>query len=330
MAEDKKFKYDPFSYDAYRESDTVKQAEAALQAQIAAKPGAYKSPWQTQLSETMQKILNRDPFSYDLNGDALYQQYKDRYIQQGKMAMQDTMGKAAAMTGGYGNSYAQSVGQQAYQASLGQLNDVIPELYQMAYDQYNQQGQDLYNQYAMLGAEEDRSYGRHRDEVGDWQTERDYLAGRFDSERDYDYGRYDSERDLAYSQYEDDRTLAYQTHRDEITDSQWLQEFEEAKRRWDAQYGDAYSGGTTTPAPAGSSGKGKTGTGKTPIVDAIKDDTPHVKYDYESDLNDLIAGGASKSEINNYLREAYKAGLIDQAQYNALKSKYAPRGYTYR
>lgn len=60
------------------------------------------------------------------------------------------------MTGGYGNSYAASVGNQAYQASLQDLNDVIPELYQLALDRHNMGKQDLYNQYGLLGSEYDR------------------------------------------------------------------------------------------------------------------------------------------------------------------------------
>ena len=117
----------------------------------------------TTLDEVMQDILNRKDFSYDLNGDALYQQYKDKYIQQGKMAMQDTMGQAAAMTGGYGNSYAATAGNQAYQASLQNLNDVVPELYQMAYDRYNQEGQDMYNQYDMLLDDYNTKYNQYLD-----------------------------------------------------------------------------------------------------------------------------------------------------------------------
>ena len=160
MSEEKKFKYDKslsdyftqgdYNAKVYGESKTVKTARDALNAQLAQKPGAYQSQWQTQLNDVMGKIMNRDKFSYDVNGDALYQQYKDKYIQQGKMAMQDTMGQASAMTGGYGNSYAATVGNQAYQASLENLNDIVPELYQMAYDKYNQEGQDMYNQYSML------------------------------------------------------------------------------------------------------------------------------------------------------------------------------------
>ena len=111
----------------------------------------------------LNEYLNRGDFSYDLNGDALYQQYKDKYIQQGKLAMQDTMGQASAMTGGYGSSYSQSVGQQAYQNSLDNLNDIVPELYQMAYDRYNQKGADMLNQLGVLNSDYNMS-------LGEWQT----------------------------------------------------------------------------------------------------------------------------------------------------------------
>jgi hypothetical protein len=119
--------------------------------------------------------------------------------------MADTMGQAAAMTGGYGNSYAQSVGQQAYQAQLDNLNDIAPELYAMALDRYNREGQDLYNQLGMVSDRENLDYGRYRDLVADYLTERDYLTGRYDSERDYDYSKYNNDRNLAYDKYYNDR-----------------------------------------------------------------------------------------------------------------------------
>jgi peptidoglycan hydrolase-like protein with peptidoglycan-binding domain len=231
----KGFTYNDFSYNDYKESDVVAQAKQALEAQLAQKPGAYQSPFQAQLDEAMKKILNREKFSYDFNEDAFYQQYKDKFIKQGKMAMQDTMGQASAMTGGYGNSYAQSVGQQAYNAQLENLNDVIPELYQMALDKYQMEGQDLYNQYAMLGDRENLEYGRYRDSVADWNTERDYLTGRHDSEREYDYNKYANERDFAYGQYGDDKAYAYQDYRNKIEDQQWQAQFDEAKRQYDEQ-----------------------------------------------------------------------------------------------
>ena len=212
---DKTFEDKEFSYDDYQESDLVTQAKDALNAQLAQKPGEYNSQWQAQLDDVINKIMNREKFSYDLNGDALYQQYKDKYIQQGKMAMADAIGQASAMTGGYGNSYAQSVGQQQYNAQLQNLNDIVPELYQMAYDKYNQEGQDLYNQYSMLGAQDERDYGRYRDSVTDWNAERDYLTGRYDNERNLDYSKYVDDRNFAYSKYADDRNFAYGQYMDD-------------------------------------------------------------------------------------------------------------------
>lgn len=225
----KDFSYDDFSYDKYKESDTVKQAGDTLNAHIANKPAEYQSQWQTQINNLMGQIMNRDKFSYDLNGDALYQQYKDKYIQQGKLAMADTMGQAAAMTGGYGNSYAQSVGQQAYQAQLDNLNDIAPELYAMALDRYNREGQDLYNQLGMVSDRENLDYGRYRDQVADYLTERDYLTGRYDSERDYDYSKYNNDRNLAYDKYYNDQNMSYQQHRDAIADERWQQQYEDSK-----------------------------------------------------------------------------------------------------
>ena len=131
------------------------------------KKKAYQSTWQDQLRETANKILNREKFSYDMNGDALAQQYKNQYTQQGKQAMMDTMGQAAAMTGGYGNSYAQSVGQQAYQGYMQQMNDKIPTLYQMALDKYNAEGNQLLNNMSLMMQQDELEYGRYRDQMAD-------------------------------------------------------------------------------------------------------------------------------------------------------------------
>lgn len=213
-----------FIYGDYTESAAVKAAKDALDAQLAKKPGAYTSAWQNKLDEVLDKIQNREEFKYDLNGDALYQQYKDKYIQQGKMAMMDTMGQAAALTGGYGSSYAQSVGQQAYQEHLQGLNDKVPQLYQLALDKYKSDGDDLYNKYALLSDAESQDYGRYRDTVSDWQSEQDRLQGIYDSERNYDYNRYVDDRDYTYGIWSDAEDRAYQEQRDAIADQQWQQE----------------------------------------------------------------------------------------------------------
>ena len=217
---------------------------------MAQKPGEYQSQWQDQINTILQQILNREQFSYDVNADPMYQQYADLYKQQGNMAMMDTMGQAQAMTGGYGNSFAQSAGQQAYQAYLQQLNEVVPELYGMALDQYNQEGQDMLNQFAILGDQEDKEYGRYMDTLNAWLTERDYLAGRYDTERDYDYGM-----------WADNRDYEYQVGRDQISDEQWQKEFEEAQRQFNQQYALKTSGSSGGSSSGSSSSKSSSSTG---------------------------------------------------------------------
>ena len=199
-------------------SATVQAANQLLQQHMNGRPGAYQSQWQDEINKYMDQYINRDPFSYDFNSDALYQMYKDQYIQQGQMAMMDTMGQAAAMTGGYGNSYAQTVGQQVYNQQLAQLNNIIPELYQMAYGKYRDEGQDLLNAYNMYMDRENMDYGRYQDDLSNWWRETEYLTGRADTEYERDYNSqwdsYTAENDNYWKEY----SANYQEGRDAIED----------------------------------------------------------------------------------------------------------------
>ena len=236
-----------FQYEAYKPSDTVSQAEAMLQQQLAQKPGAYQSAWQTQLNDIISKIQNREKFSYDLNGDMLYQQYKDQYTTQGKLAMMDTMGQAAAMTGGYGNSYAQTAGQQAYQGYLQGLNDKVPELYQLALSQYNQEGDEMYDQAALMAQMEDQDYGRYRDGVSDYYTELDRLTEDARYKAETEYGRWADKLNFDYGQYSDNRAYDYQIGRDKVADERWQKEFDLAKKQYDQSINPSNPAGPDDP-----------------------------------------------------------------------------------
>ena len=230
-----------YEYKPYTPSDTVTQADALLQQYLAQKPGDYTPTWQSPLNDLIQQIQNREKFSYDLNADALYQQYKDQYTTQGKLAMMDTMGQAAAMTGGYGNSYAQSVGQQAYQGYLQGLNDKVPELYQLALNQYNAETDNLYSQASLLAGMEEQEYGRYRDKVSDYYTELDRLT---------EDSRYKAEQE--YGMWADDQSFGYQQYRDQISDQQWQAQFDESVRQYDEQM--ALSKGSSSTSNNGSKG----------------------------------------------------------------------------
>ena len=197
----------------YTPSDTVEEAKAALDAQAQQRPESYSSAWEQQLEEALDQLLNRESFSYDINADALYQQLQDQYIRQGRLAMEDTLGRAATLTGGYGNSYALTASQLAYQDHLQGLAELAPELRQQAYEAYRQEGQDMLDRYGLMREAESGDYAAYQQAMNAWLNERDYLTGRYDTERGYDYQRY----------------------LDEVAQAQWEAEFAENKRRYDLE-----------------------------------------------------------------------------------------------
>ncbi len=172
-------------------------------------------------------LLNRKDFSFDINNNALYQQLKDTYAKQGQLVMMDTVGQASAMTGGYGNSYAVSAGQQAYQQSLDKLNEASPQIYQLALEQYQMEGQQLLDKYGIAAGERDTAYGMYRDDLTDYYAERDFAYGQH---RDA-VGDYQADRDYLYGVYADARDYEYQEGRDKVADRQWQKEFDYQKSR---------------------------------------------------------------------------------------------------
>lgn len=204
-----------FKHEDYKKDAETLQAKKNYDTHVANPVKDFSSLYTQKKGDALNKYVNREKFKYDVNGDALYQQYKDKFTQQGKMAMQDRMGQAAAMTGGYGNSYAATVGNQAYQGAMQNLNDVIPELYSLALDRYQQEGQDMLNAYSMYSDMENTEYARHRDDVSDWYAEESRLADRYDVLNNFGYGVYSDKLNLEYTDY-----------RNGIADEQWEQSYD--------------------------------------------------------------------------------------------------------
>ena len=132
-------------------NDRLNTARYNLEQYEKTKPADYQSKYQGQIKDVMSKLENMGDFDYDPDADAAYQQYKNQYTRQAKLANQNAQANAAAMTGGYGSSYGQAVGQQQYDAYLRQLTDKIPELAQNAYSRYAQEGHQAGGNYHPAG-----------------------------------------------------------------------------------------------------------------------------------------------------------------------------------
>ena len=153
----------------YTPSDEVTAAQAYRDSVAALEPGAYQSRFEERLQALYDRIAGREAFDYEPEEDEAYQRYARLYAARGAAAMEDTLGKAAALTGGDGSSYAQSAGQQAYNGYLQELAALVPELRQAALAEYQQEGKALQEQYSLLHAQEKADYDRWQDERADWQ-----------------------------------------------------------------------------------------------------------------------------------------------------------------
>ena len=275
-------------------------------------------------------------FKYDVNGDALYQQYKDQYLTQGKLAMQDAMGQAAAMTGGYGNSYAASVGQQAYQGYVQQLNDKVPELYQLAYENavnkynllrddrataYNEWG-DAYNRKVAerdyYGTDYykgyDQEYGQYVDKYGRLTDQYNLASDAYNTGWNQDYTTWESGlnqltdlRDAAIGLADDMYNQEYGQYRDTVADQQWKDNFDESVRQYDNNLVyDATGTGTTSKGTKVT--KTNTGTGTTASIP---------KY-----VETKLATFTNNEEMGTYLDSLVNSGVITESQADGLYATY--------
>lgn len=167
----------------YVESSAVQEAWNVTNA-MKEKLVSGRTSYTDQIQSLMNQIRNRDKFSYDVDTDMLFQQALASAMGSGQQAMKDTIGQASALTGGYASSYATSAGNQAYNAYIQDAYNNLPEYYQMALEAYNMEGQDMYNQLAMLNDADATEYGRMYDAWNTSHTEwqdlynQDYSAWR--------------------------------------------------------------------------------------------------------------------------------------------------------
>lgn len=192
------------------------------------RPDEYNSKYQGTIDSIIDSILNREDFKTDdVYESDLYKNYRDQYIQQGQKAMRDTMGTAQAATGGYGSTYASAVGQQAYDSYMSQLSDKSLDIYDRVYQQYLNEGQELYNRLNMVNNQDSIDYGRYRDTVSDYYNDLNYYAGRYDSSYNQDFGEYQT--DLSAKQWAEQ--YAYQKTQDALAQQNWQTQFDYQKEQ---------------------------------------------------------------------------------------------------
>lgn len=176
----------------------------------------YENAFVQQQKDLLDRILNREDFSWSKETDPQWSSYKKSYLREGDRATANALAQASAASGGRPSSYAVNAATQAGDYYATKLNDVIPTLYQQAYerylDEYNMKLKDLNT----VNQQEQLDYAKYLDRLGQFNTDRGFAYQNYAD----DYDRLRSQ--LADVQGQDQ--IDYARYLDEVSRQQTAQD----------------------------------------------------------------------------------------------------------
>lgn len=286
-------------------------------------PQANSAPvWLQEAQSILQEINSGKKSTIDIASDPLYQQYQQIMQANAKRAMEDTMGQAAGLTGGYGSSYAQGVGQQAYNEEMRQLGDKALDIYQLRANEQAADRADLYNRLSAAQGMYDRAYAVEQDKLSE-----DWRQRQWDAEQ----AQQQIENDWRQTQWD------YNVMQDTL-DRAW------DMINWSLQYGvdpsdaDLQNAGITRDqfnkareyiAYQQSARSGGSGYMQTPAAETTEEaGTPVPANVLQQLANAYTASGGKISSIKSSMAELQNNGYDTDAAYDYILSFFKKSGKT--
>lgn len=96
----------------------------------------YQRTSRRELEQDIQRLQNREKFSYDPSKDEAFQSYLRQYESEGNRAAEDAAAAVSARTGGYMNSAAVIAAAQARNYYSQQAMEALPNFVELAYQRY--------------------------------------------------------------------------------------------------------------------------------------------------------------------------------------------------
>ena len=189
---------------------------------------AEDNAWYQKARQTAEALLDRPAFAYDPSDDPLYQAARNQYLRLGKQAMEDTVGQAAALSGGYASSYAQTQGTRAYEAQLSRLSELLPDYYDRARSAYEKETGTLRDALSTALGLYDKDYQVWLDRQSARQRQAETDARNDQWERSFARDQDQWERSFARDQDQWERDFAEDHER-------WAAEFAQEAEKWNAQ-----------------------------------------------------------------------------------------------
>lgn len=164
----------------------------------------------------LKSISEREEFSYDVESDPVFQAYKDQYERMGENALRRVLNdNNASVSTANGAVLSQAI--SAQNDELRKIAEMVPELYEDAYERYVDEGDELRKNLASISdvadAYYDRLYDADRDARDDlanaYKTENEIKQRWVDNLRNEENDRYDNEKKLADAENTRVRTEYY-------------------------------------------------------------------------------------------------------------------------
>lgn len=164
----------------------------------------YDNQYAEQQQALLDAILNREDFSWSKETDPQWSSYKKSYLREGDRATANALAQASAASGGRASTAAITAATQAGDYYATQLNDIIPTLYQQAYDRYLNEYSMMLQDLGAVNTQEQLDYAKYLDQLTQYNTDRNFaydtylgdfniLQGQLSSlqgQDDVDYGRF--------------------------------------------------------------------------------------------------------------------------------------------
>ncbi len=153
------------------------------------RPEEYKSSYSDDIDGLLDALLGME-FNYDMESDPLFTVSRDQSVKNARLAMEDTLGRASALTGGYGNSYALGAAQQSYNNELSNFTQLIPELYDAAYGRFNDERSALADSIKLLSDLDEAEFEKYIDIFKEYLSEGELYSDNFNTLAKEDFDRY--------------------------------------------------------------------------------------------------------------------------------------------
>lgn len=213
----------------------------------AAAAPTYQNNYSELQKQLLDEVVNRPDFSWSKENDPQWSPLKKQYLREGERATANALGQASAASAGRPSSYAVAAAGQAGDYYATQLSDMIPQLYQQAYQRYLDDYSMKRQALGDVNTQEQNEYQKYLDELSQYNTDRNFAYGQYlddysrmqstlgalQGQEQTDYDRYHTnlleqedrrryEDETAYNREQDRLNREYQAQRDAL-DDEWRQ-----------------------------------------------------------------------------------------------------------